>query len=294
MIHTYNQDKAIRAGNGEETMKLCNFYVRDEIHLGLCRDGGISDLTGAGLAANMNAWIKKPVPASEIPELPVMGTGDLRFACVTEPTKIVCVGLNYKKHAEETGGTAPKEPVIFSKFNDALSPAGGSIVLPPWQRCYDYEAELVIVMGKEAYHVSTEDALTYVFGYTCGNDLSARDSQFISNQWLIGKTFPGFAPCGPYVVTSDSFNPDLSHAVVLKRNGIIVQSGNTNDMIFSCAEIVSYASRFCRLNPGDLIFTGTPAGVIMGKEKGTRDWLRAGETLSILIEGIGTLDNTLI
>ena len=129
------------------------------------------------------------------------------FTNITTPRKIVCVGLNYKRHAEETGGSAPKDIVFFSKFNDALTPAGKSVVLPPWQHSYDYEAELVVILVKKAWNVPKEKALDCVFGYTCGNDLSPRDSQFLSSQWLAGKAFPGFGPAGPVVVTGGQLRP---------------------------------------------------------------------------------------
>lgn len=275
-------------------MKLCSITVNGSAHAGIYQNGGIIDLTAAGIAENINSLIENGLPDFILSGLPVLDENNVKFAPVTVPSKIVCVGLNYKKHAEETGGTPPAEPVIFGKFNDALSAHGSEIKLPSWQRCYDYEAELVIVMGKEAWNVPEDNALEYVFGYTCGNDLSARDCQFISNQWLIGKTFPGFAPAGPCIVTADSFDALSSHRIICRRNGITVQDSDTNDMIFNCAGIVSYISRYCRLMPGDLIFTGTPSGVIMGHKKGERDWLRAGETISVEIEGIGTLVNTLV
>ncbi len=211
------------------------------------------------------------------------------------PTKILCVGLNYKSHAEETGGEAPKEPVIFSKFNDALAETGQDIVLPPWHRCYDYEAELVAVMGKPLYHAeSEEEARAAIGGYTCGNDLSARDCQFRSNQWLIGKSLPNFAPAGPFIATADSFDPAAPNKIRGFVNGACVQDDTTNGMIFSCASIVSYCSQFFTLEPGDLIFTGTPSGVILGHPKGSRVWLKRGDRVRVEIEGIGSLENELI
>ena len=208
------------------------------------------------------------------------------------PTKILCVGLNYRSHAEETGGEAPREPVIFSKFNDALAADGETVVLPPWHRCYDYEAELVAVMGAPLYRAESEEAArAAIGGYTCGNDLSARDCQFRSNQWLIGKTFPGFAPIGPRIVPAAEFDPQTPHRITCTRNGVTVQDDDVTNMIFSCAAIVKYISDFIALAPGDLIFTGTPAGVILGQPKGRRDWLRPGDELSVTIEGIGTLTN---
>ena len=213
---------------------------------------------------------------------------------MTAPQKIVCVGLNYKSHAEETGAAAPKDIVFFSKFNDALTPAGESVFLPPWQRCYDYEAELVAVIGRPAWNVPMESAPDYVFGYTCGNDLSARDSQFLSSQWLAGKALPNFGPAGPVIVTADSFDPGADNAITCEVNGVRVQSGVTSDMIFGIPEIVSTASRYFKLSPGDLIFTGTPAGVILGKDKDSRVWLKAGDTVTVTIDGIGTLTTPLV
>ena len=212
-----------------------------------------------------------------------------------EPTKILCVGLNYRSHAEETGGEAPKEPVIFSKFNDALAADGQEIVLPSWHRCYDYEAELVAVIGKPLYNAADEEeARAAIGGYTCGNDLSARDCQFRSNQWLIGKSFPGFAPIGPRIVPASQFDPTTPHRITCAVNGVTVQDDDVTDMIFSCAAITAYISRFMPLSPGDLIFTGTPAGVILGKPKGHRVWLKPGDEVAVSIEGIGTLRNRLI
>ncbi len=211
------------------------------------------------------------------------------------PTKILCVGLNYKSHAEETGGEAPKEPVIFSKFNDALAEDGQEIALPPWHRCYDYEAELVAVIGKPLYHAgSEEEARAAIGGYTCGNDLSARDCQFRSNQWLIGKSFPGFAPVGPRIVPAGQFDPQAPHRITCEVNGVTVQDDDVTNMIFSCAGIAAYISQFMPLAPGDLIFTGTPAGVILGRPKGHRVWLKPGDEVAVTIEGIGTLRNRLV
>ena len=212
-----------------------------------------------------------------------------------EPTKILCVGLNYKSHAEETGGEAPKEPVIFSKFNDALAEDGQEIVLPPWHRCYDYEAELVVVMGKPLYRAENEEeARAAIGGYTCGNDLSARDCQFRSNQWLIGKSLPGFAPVGPWIVPAEQFDPCTSHRITCAVNGVTVQDDDVTNMIFSCAAIAQYISQFMPLEPGDLIFTGTPSGVILGQPKGHRVWLKPGDEVAVSIEGIGTLRNKLV
>jgi 2-keto-4-pentenoate hydratase/2-oxohepta-3-ene-1,7-dioic acid hydratase in catechol pathway len=213
---------------------------------------------------------------------------------ICQPTKIICVGLNYFGHAKETGAEVPKEPVIFGKFNDTLMPHMADIELPPQHRCYDYEAELVIVIGREAWNIKCEEAHDYIYGYTCGNDLSARDCQFRSSQWLIGKSLPGSAPAGPVIVPASMFKPEDGHRITCRVNGAITQDGNTADMIFTCDEIVSYCSQFFRLQPWDLIFTGTPAGVILGKPKEERVWLKKGDTVEVTIDGIGTLTNRLI
>ena len=137
---------------------------------------------------------------------------------LVRPGKIVCVGLNYRSHAEETGGEAPKEPVLFSKFGDSLTWDGEEVMLPPWHRCYDYEAELVAVMGKTLWNGSLEEARDAIRGYTCGNDLSARDCQFRSAQWLTGKSMPGFAPIGPRIVPAGEFDPDIGSGICLRIN----------------------------------------------------------------------------
>jgi 2-keto-4-pentenoate hydratase/2-oxohepta-3-ene-1,7-dioic acid hydratase in catechol pathway len=160
--------------------------------------------------------------------------------------------------------------------------------LSPNAHNYDYEAELVIVMGKGGMDIPKEKAAEYIFGYTCGNDVSARDAQNKSAQWLIGKSFPGFAPAGPWVVTADELDP-CNLAISCRRGGEVVQDSNTSHMIFDVYTIVSYASRYIGLEPGDLIFTGTPNGVIVGMEPGRQNWLKAGDEITVSIEKIGDL-----
>ncbi len=211
---------------------------------------------------------------------------------VTGGEKIICIGLNYRQHAKECNLPLPSAPVPFNKFSNALAADGECITLDPRYQEYDYEAELVAVIGKPARNVPVEEALNYVFGYTCGNDLSTRDLQFVrSNQWLLSKTFDGFAPVGPCVVTADSIDPnnlDISSVV----NGELRQKSNTSDMVFSMAQIISDLSSHFTLMPGDLIFTGTPQGVMQGYPKDQKRWLKAGDCVEITIENIGTLHNT--
>ena len=209
---------------------------------------------------------------------------------VVHPEKIVCVGLNYRKHAQEIGSPIPKEPVLFSKFNVALNHHNGTIKLPvEVAKKFDYEVELVIVMGKEAHNVIEANALTYVAGYCTGNDFTARDLQLeTGGQWLIGKTPDQFAPLGPYMVTADQIDPD-NLKLECRVNGETRQSSNTSDMIANTRHMISYISRHITLRPGDIIFTGTPEGVIQGKPKDQQVWLKAGDKIACSLEKLGEL-----
>ena len=210
--------------------------------------------------------------------------------CVTNPEKIICVGLNYAKHANETKNPLPQFPILFNKYNNALNCHKGTIQVSsvPAQD-FDYEAELVIVMGKRAKDVSEPEALSYVFGYCNGNDFSVRDLQMRSSQWMIGKTCDGFAPIGPYLVTADQVPNPNNLKIECFVNGEVRQSSNTNDMIFNCAQLVSYTSKLMTLEPGDIIFTGTPEGVIIGYPKEKRVWLKPGDEVTTTIEKLGEL-----
>jgi 2-keto-4-pentenoate hydratase/2-oxohepta-3-ene-1,7-dioic acid hydratase in catechol pathway len=210
--------------------------------------------------------------------------------CVTNPEKIICVGLNYAKHARETKNPLPEFPILFNKYNNALNCHQGTIrVSSVPARDFDYEAELVIVMGRRARDVSEAEALSYVFGYCNGNDFSVRDLQMRSSQWMIGKTCDGFAPIGPYLLTADLVPNPNNLKIECTVNGEVRQSSNTNDMIFNCAQLVSYTSKLMTLEPGDIIFTGTPEGVIIGYPKEKRVWLKPGDEVTTTIEKLGEL-----
>ncbi len=209
---------------------------------------------------------------------------------VTRPGKIVCVGLNYKRHAEEVKQPIPKQPVLFAKYNNTLNAHQGKIELPvDVAKNFDYEVELVIVMGRKAKRVSETDALSHVAGYCTGNDFTARDLQFdTGGQWLPGKTPDQFGPIGPYLVTADQVDPD-NLAIECRVNGETRQSSNTSDFIFNCRQMVSYISRIMTLDPGDIIFTGTPEGVIQGKPPASRVWLKAGDKIACSLAKLGEL-----
>jgi 2-keto-4-pentenoate hydratase/2-oxohepta-3-ene-1,7-dioic acid hydratase in catechol pathway len=214
--------------------------------------------------------------------------------CVTNPQKIICIGLNYRKHAAETGQPVPTVPILFNKYNNALFHHGGVIKVSqvPAEK-FDHEVELVIVMGKTARNVSEADALSYVFGYCTGNDFTARDLQSRTNQWMLGKTCDQFGPIGPYLVTADQIPDPNNLKLECRVNGQIHQSSNTSDMVFNCASLISYISRHFTLSPGDIIFTGTPEGVIAGLPKEKQVWLKPGDQLTTTIEKLGALQFTL-
>ena len=215
--------------------------------------------------------------------------------CVTAPNKIICVGLNYKRHAEETNMPLPQYPILFNKFNNTLAGHREEIALPAKVTSkVDYEAELVIVVGKEAKYVSKEMALDYVFGYCCVNDLSARDLQMRTQQWLLGKSCDGFSPLGPYLVTADEVGDPNDLAIRCLVNGEVRQNSHTSDMIFRCDEIVSYISQHMTLVPGDIILTGTPEGVILGYPEDKQVWLKEGDVVTIEIEKLGSLTNRMV
>jgi 2-keto-4-pentenoate hydratase/2-oxohepta-3-ene-1,7-dioic acid hydratase in catechol pathway len=208
--------------------------------------------------------------------------------CVTRPEKIICVGLNYRRHAAEVGQPVPAVPILFNKYNNALSGHRGvvNVSQQPAEK-FDYEVELVIVIGKTARNAGPGDALTHVFGYCTGNDLTARDLQSRTSQWMLGKSLDGFGPIGPYLVTADQVPDPNGLKIECRVNGEVRQSSNTSDMVFNCASLVSYISRHFTLVPGDLIFTGTPEGVISGYPKDKQVWLKPGDRITSTIEKLG-------
>jgi len=286
-------------------MKLLQFRHGNEIRLGVKTEKGVIDVTAANtsgnsLPANMDELLSRgQTGLEEIKEyikkdMPLISEDEICYLpVVSRPEKILCVGLNYGAHAAEMKDTLPGYPTMFSKYINTLAANNERIPLSPEAKKYDYEAELVIVIGKEAKNVSENEARGYVLGYTAGNDLSARDLQYRTSQWLIGKSLDKFAPVGPVIVTSDEISPDdleISSFV----NGERRQHSRTSDMIFSCDYIVSYLSGLFTLKPGDLIFTGTPSGVINGYPEEQRKWLAAGDEVVISIESIGELRNILV
>jgi 2-keto-4-pentenoate hydratase/2-oxohepta-3-ene-1,7-dioic acid hydratase in catechol pathway len=211
---------------------------------------------------------------------------------VPHPGKIVCVGLNYRRHAEESGAAIPTTPVLFSKFTNAVAAANEDVPLPETASQYDYETELAVVMGETARNVAEAEALGTVFGYASANDLSARDLQMRTSQWLLGKTLDKFMPIGPYLVTADEVPDPQKLGLRTWLNGELRQDSNTADMIFPVAEIIAYISKHFTLDPGDVIITGTPEGVILGMAE--KVWMKRGDIVEVEVEGLGKLRNRLV
>jgi 2-keto-4-pentenoate hydratase/2-oxohepta-3-ene-1,7-dioic acid hydratase in catechol pathway len=215
-------------------------------------------------------------------------------APIPDPQKVLCVGMNYAAHAREGGREPPTEPVFFCKFQTAVSAHEAPIVLPAVSQEVDYEAELVAVIGRSGRNIPEAKALDHVAGYTVGHDVSARDWQLRKpgGQWLLGKTFDGFAPFGPEFVTADEVGDAGKLQVQLRLNGQTMQNSNTSDFIFPIAKLVSYVSQVVTLNPGDVIFTGTPQGV--GAARNPKVFLKPGDVVEVEIEKIGILRNKVV
>lgn len=214
------------------------------------------------------------------------------LAPIPKPPKFICVGLNYRDHAIESNMAIPKVPTIFSKFSNAVIAPGENIVLPKNSTQPDYEAEFAFVIGKGGRHIAAEDWKEHVFGYTIVNDVSARDIQLATSQWLMGKTFDTFAPMGPYLVSADEIEDPHNLNISLRIGDETLQNSNTRELIFKIPELIAYLSSVFTLEPGDLVSTGTPAGV--GFARKPPRYLRAGDEVVVSIEGLGELKNPVV
>ncbi len=289
-------------------MQLLTFKAGGALRLGVKTSAGVIDAVMAGEAlgvsvpstidgainggtADLAALVAKAAGVSSAPWL-LEETSLALGPCVPEPSKIICVGLNYRKHAEESGAAIPTTPVLFSKFTNTLAGQGDSVVLPAGvAEQYDYEVEIAFVIGKTAKSVSVENALDHVYGYFTADDISVRDLQTRTSQWLLGKTMDSFFPIGPYLVTADEVGDPQTLQLTTKVNGELRQNSNTADMIFSIAEIISYISTYFPLLPGDVVTTGTPEGVAMGMPN--KPWLKPGDEVVVEVEKLGALRNVM-
>jgi 2-keto-4-pentenoate hydratase/2-oxohepta-3-ene-1,7-dioic acid hydratase in catechol pathway len=245
-------------------------------------EAGPDALVAAGQAAQRPQAVRYPAAQVKL------------LAPIPDPPKIVCLGLNYRDHAAESGAPIPKDPVLFSKYATALVGHNEPIVLPPVSTEVDYEAELVVVVGKGGRNLPADAAMAHVAGYTIGHDVSARDWQLKKDQkqWMVGKTFDTFAPTGPVLVTADEVPDPHQLAIRLRLNGQTMQDSNTRQMIFPVGEVLAYLSKVFTLQPGDLIFTGTPPGVGFARKPPV--FLKAGDVVEVEIEKLGVLRNPVI
>ncbi|MDO8964338.1 MAG: fumarylacetoacetate hydrolase family protein [Coriobacteriia bacterium] len=249
-------------------MKVVRVFTGEDVRYGLADDTMITLISDEPFAA----WETEDAVA----------LAGARLMPPAMPTKIVCVGINYRQHAVEMGHDIPDEPVIFLKPPTAMNAPMGEVHIPPGVKQLDYEGELAVVMGRRAHRVSPNEGLTHVLGYTCANDITARDLQRKDGQWTRAKGFDGFCPLGPWVET-DVDPSDL--AIETYLNGELKQSARTSDMIFSVPMIVSFVSHVMTLLPGDVILTGTPSGI---------GGMQSGDTVEVRIEGIGSLTSRIV
>lgn len=221
----------------------------------------------------------------------VLPLSDTRLlAPVTRPGKFICIGLNYRDHAEESGMDIPERPLAFSKFPTCVVGPDETVLLPPGAKEVDYEAELAFVIGKRATRVDADHALDHVLGYACSNDVSARDFQFADGQWQRGKSCDTFAPLGPFLATAEEVPNPESLRIALRLNGETLQDSSTDQLIFGIAQLVSELSQFTTLEPGDVISTGTPPGV--GFARKPPIYIKDGDEMEVEIEGLGVLKST--
>jgi 2-keto-4-pentenoate hydratase/2-oxohepta-3-ene-1,7-dioic acid hydratase in catechol pathway len=293
-------------------MKTLMFRKEERLALGIKTDQGVIDVEAAAALfpeagappvtfaqlmaqgeAGGAALSRLAAMAAEAAEELFQPEDSLTFGpCVPDCQKIICVGLNYVQHAIETKATElPKEPLLFGKFAHTLAGHREDIYMPGRTSRIDYEAELAIVIGRKAKNIGLDEALNYVYGFCNANDVSARDLQLKTSQWMLGKNCDGFCPVGPYLVSKDEVGDPNQLGIRCMVNGELRQESRTSDMIFSCGEIVRYVASHMTLYPGDIILTGTPAGVILGYPKEKRVWLRDGDQVTVEIEKLGSLTN---
>lgn len=284
-------------------MRLLTFEHQGTRRLGVRTGDAIVDLSkaDASLPTNMRDFLAAGDKALNSAKAAAdkgehtLSASDVKIcAPIHNPEKVICIGLNYADHAAESGMPIPSEPIVFSKYASSIIDPGDNIVAPSVSNEVDYEVELVVVIGKPGRHISEEDALSHVAGYTVGHDVSARDYQLQKpgGQWMMGKAFDTFAPIGPDLVTSDEVPEPGNLNIRCILNGETVQDSNTSQLIFRVEKLISYLSHVFTLTPGDLIFTGTPPGVGMGRTP--QLWLKDGDVVVCEVDGIGRLENPVV
>lgn len=250
----------------------------------------ILDLSPSGYSSTLEVIARGPTSALAASRL---GLDGVRIhAPLSNPPRIFAIGLNYRDHAKESGMELPTTPVIFIKLTTSIIGPGEPIVLPKNSTQPDYEAEFAFVIGKGGYRIAAADWRDHVYGYTIVNDVSARDVQFSSTQWSMSKSFPTFCPLGPAIVTADEIADPHNLAIGLSIDGEKLQNSTTSELIFKIPELIEYLSSIAPLLPGDIVSTGTPSGVGMGRTP--KRWLKPGENVTVTIEGLGSLTNPVV
>ncbi|MDX6617158.1 MAG: hypothetical protein QOD60_2249 [Solirubrobacterales bacterium] len=278
-------------------MRLITYRDRGVFRAGVLVDDGVVD-AAAALGESRPLGVRQLFVPGRLDELAgAIARGNQEPLVVQlevpvpDPEKIICIGLNYRSHAEEAGLDPPASPTIFGKYRNALAAPVAAVSLPEASNKVDYEAEVAVVVGRRCSSVTEDEALDAVAGYTLLNDLSARDLQFATPQWMAGKVFDGSAPCGPALVTPDEAGPHDSISFALDLNGERMQEASTDDLIFSVPELISHLSTLMTLEPGDLISTGTPSGV--GSTRDPKVWLKPGDEILISSPTLGELRTTI-
>jgi 2-keto-4-pentenoate hydratase/2-oxohepta-3-ene-1,7-dioic acid hydratase in catechol pathway len=280
-------------------MKLMMFAHGGKTRLGVVQGEEVVAVAGAGVPEDLAGVIAGGQAALAAVEAAAASGERLKLADVTpalplaHPGKFICVGLNYALHAKEGGHDIPTYPSFFPRYATSLVPAGGNVIRPKSSVTLDYECELAFIIGKGGRHISEADALDHVFGYTLFNDVSVREYQRKTSQWTPGKNFDGTGPFGPVVVTPDELPPGASGLRITTRvNGETMQDSNTEDMIFTVANIIATLSEFMTLEPGDVVATGTPSGVAHARKPPA--WMKAGDVVEVEVEKIGVLRNPVV
>jgi 2-keto-4-pentenoate hydratase/2-oxohepta-3-ene-1,7-dioic acid hydratase in catechol pathway len=288
---------AAAIGMGYCLMRVTSVKTDDGPRLAIVKANGTAVVDAPGAPNSVNDLVRGGDEARRQAERAVedthlMARPELAGLCIPWPNKIICIGLNYRRHAAEARMKVTETPMMFSKFHNTLAAAGEAVRLPLNAEKYDYEAELGVVIGRRAFRVSEATALDYVWGYCNANDLSARDLQMRTSQVMLGKTLDGFLPVGPALVSADEAGDPQNLTIRAWLNGEIRQDSNTSDMIFSVSELVSYLSNYIALEVGDFIATGTPEGVILGREP--QIWMKPGDIVEVEVQGLGRLATHLV
>lgn len=273
-------------------MKLARFAHHGIVWWGLVEQDDVT-LLAADSEISVGSWDVPALEAAALQPAGVVARSDVTMlAPVSAPSKVICVGLNYRDHAIESGMAIPEKPMIFAKFPSSIVGPGAAIVLPEDSNEIDWEVELAIVIGRPARHVSESDALDFVLGYTVSVDVSARDLQISDGQFVRAKSYDTFCPVGPWLVTTDELGDAGDLGIGLKVNGETLQDSRTSELVFGVREIVAFCSRVATLVPGDLILTGTPNGTGFGLDP--QRYLNPGDEITAWVEGIGELRNPVV